>query len=167
MAIRQNKSLENKRRFRFIVSACLAGVNCSFDGKNRYRRLVKRLVDSGQAIAVCPEVLGLSSVPRERCEISGGDGADVLADRAKVLTASGKDITGRMVRGAKRTLSIAKRAGVVEAILKSKSPSCGFGKIYDGKFTGKLITGNGVTSALLSKHKIVIHNEEEMRYAGE
>lgn len=100
-------------------------------------------------------------MPRERCEISGGDGARVLAKRATVKTLSGKDITGTMVSGARKTLAIAKRLGIKRAVLKSKSPSCGCGMIYDGTFKGKLRKGDGVTAALLLKHGIKIYNEKD------
>ncbi len=145
----------------FIVSACLAGINCTHNGKNKLNFHIRELVENGRGVAVCPEVLGGSSVPRERCEISGGDGARVLAKRATVKTPSGKDITGTMVSGARKTLAIAKRLGIKRAVLKSKSPSCGCGMIYDGTFKGKLRKGDGVTAALLLKHGIKIYNEKD------
>ena len=148
----------------FIVSACLAGINCTHNGKNKLKSRIRELVENGRGVAICPEVLGGSSVPRERCEISGGDGSHVLAKRATVMTQSGKDISVTMVSGAKKTLMIAKKLGINRAILKSKSPSCGCGTIYDGTFSGKLRKGNGVTAALLLKHGMKIYNEKDDDY---
>jgi len=145
----------------FIVSACLAGINCTYNGKNKLKRSIRKLVRDGTAVPVCPEVLGGSSIPRESCEISGGDGGRVLAKRAKVRTRSGKDVTGELVSGARKTLLLAKRLGIKRAILKSKSPSCGRGMIYDGTFKGGLRKGDGVTAALLLKHNIKIYNEKD------
>ncbi|MBU0605562.1 MAG: DUF523 domain-containing protein [Candidatus Omnitrophica bacterium] len=148
----------------FIVSACLAGLNCTYNGKNKLKPRIRELIKKGVAVAVCPEVLGGSSVPRERCEISGGDGGQVLAKKAAVKTLSGKDITATMVLGAKKTLAIAKRLGIKRAILKSNSPSCGYGMIYDGTFKDKLKKGNGVTAALLLRYSIKIYNEKDDDY---
>lgn len=119
----------------------------------------------GAAIPVCPEVLGGSSIPREACEISDGDGERVLTGKAKVRTVSGKDVTEKLASGARKTLLMAKRFGIKRAVLKSKSPSCGCGMIYDGTFTGALKKGNGVTAALLLKHSIKIYNEKDKNYA--
>jgi uncharacterized protein YbbK (DUF523 family) len=149
----------------FIVSACLAGINCTYNGKNKLNAHVRGLIGKGLAVAVCPETLGGSSVPRERCEISGGDGARVLAKEAAVKTLSGKDITDKMVSGARKTLAIAKRMGIKRAILKSKSPSCGRGIIYDGTFKGVLRKGDGVTTALLIKNGIKVYNEKDGAHA--
>jgi uncharacterized protein YbbK (DUF523 family) len=145
----------------FIVSSCLAGINCTYNGKNKLKRNLKKLVRDGLAIPVCPEMLGGSTIPREACEISLGDGKMVLAKKAKVRTISGKDITSKLVSGARRTLRLVKKLGIERVILKSKSPSCGCGLIYDGTFTGTLKKGNGVTAALLLKHKIKIYNEKD------
>jgi uncharacterized protein YbbK (DUF523 family) len=157
MASRQNRAS-------FIVSACLAGINCTYNGKNKLNPHIRALIKNGLAVPVCPEVLGGSGVPRERCEISGGDGERVLAKKAAVITLSGKDITPRMISGARKTLAIAKTLGIERAILKSRSPSCGCGVIYDGTFKGNLKKGDGVTAALLLKNGITIFNEKDGTY---
>jgi len=144
----------------FIVSACLAGDNCAHDGRNRLRRRIGRMVAEGRAVAICPEVAGGASVPRETCEISGGDGNDVLMRKACVLTRSGQDVTRTLVNGAKKALQIARRLGIREAVLKSGSPSCGCGRIYDGTFTGSLKRGDGVTAALLRASGIKVYTEK-------
>lgn len=160
------KGINHRKRpsDRFIVSACLAGVRCCYDGKDRIHSRVRRMVDEGIALPVCPEVLGGRPIPRDRCEIRGGDGGKVLSNKAKVVTESGNDISRKMILGAKRALTCAKIFGANSAILKSKSPSCGVGMIYDGSFSGKLVIGNGVTAELLLKNNIFIQNEKDRTY---
>ena len=135
-----------------IVSACLAGVNCRFDGKSRPNEKIMQLVKKGKAIPVCPEQLAGMPTPRENSEIRSG----------KVFSVSGKDETAQIKRGAEETLKIARLAGATEAILKARSPSCGKGKIYDGSFSGKLVKGNGITTELLLKNGIKVLTEEEI-----
>ena len=135
-----------------IVSACLAGINCKYDGKNSANEKVIRLVKEGKAIPVCPEQLGGLSTPRESMEIRNG----------KVFIASGADVTRQMRRGAEETLKIARLVGAKEAILKSRSPSCGKGRIYDGSFSKKLVEGNGVTAELLLRNGIKVVSEKEI-----
>jgi len=134
-----------------LVSACLLGVNCRYNGGNVYdSTLLNRIREYGLTpIPVCPEQLGGLPTPRECCEIVGGDGFDVLKGKAKVISRSGKDLTEYFVRGAYETLKIAKLLNVKKAIMKNFSPSCGCGEIYDGTFSGKKKKGWGVTSALL------------------
>jgi uncharacterized protein YbbK (DUF523 family) len=134
----------------YLVSACLAGVNCRHDAKNKINDKIKNLVDSGQAIIACPEELGGLSTPRVPCEM-------ILN---KVVSKIGVDCTKEFNLGANKTLEIAKNNGVNKAILKSKSPSCGYGVVYDGTFLGNLVSGNGLTADLLSKNGIEIFNEE-------
>ena len=138
-----------------LVSACLTGVNCAYDGKNRLDPGIRDMVDKKKAIAVCPEVLGGRGIPRTKTEIKGGGGEDVLGGKAKVFDENGKDVTGEFIKGARKAIEIAKKHNIKEAILKSKSPSCGVGKIYDGSFSGQLIDGDGVTAALLKRHGIL------------
>ena len=141
-----------------LVSACLAGVNCAWDGKNKLNKDIKDMVDKGLAIPVCPEVLGGRSVPRTKTELRGGNGEHVLDGKAKVFDENGKDVTSLFLKGARATLEVAKRHGIKKAILKSKSPSCGVGKIYDGNFRNNLVDGNGVTVALLIREGILCQN---------
>jgi len=139
-----------------IVSACLLGINCKYDGRNNYNKDVIDKVSEQGAIPVCPEQLGGCPTPRIPCEIVGGTGKDVLDGKAKVITADGRDVTDNLIKGANEVLRIAKMAGVSKAILKSKSPSCGCNKIYDGSFSGKLIDGRGVTAELLKRNGIEV-----------
>ena len=165
MASRPVKKHPRKRTCRFLVSACLAGVHCTYNGNTRLDRRVGKLVDRRVAVPVCPEVLGGGAVPRERCEISGGDGNDVLEGRAAVLTPAGRDISRALLRGAKKALGLARRYGIRAAIMKSKSPSCGCGRIYDGSFRRRLIKGDGVTTALLRRGGIAVYTERKFPHA--
>jgi len=135
-----------------IVSACLAGINCRYDGKNSANEKVIALVRKGKAIPVCPEQLGGMPTPRENMELGGG----------RVFSASGKDETAQMKAGAEETLKIAKLVGAKEAIFKARSPSCGKGRVYDGSFSGKLVEGNGIVTELLQKNGIRVLTEEEL-----
>ena len=137
-----------------LVSACLAGINCAWDGKNRSDPKIKELVDKNQAVTVCPEVLGGRPIPRTKTEIKGGTGKDVLEGKAKVFDEHGKDVTLEFLKGAAAALDVVKKFNIKEAILKSKSPSCGVGEIYDGSFKSNLINGDGVTTALLKKEGV-------------
>ncbi|MFQ5647769.1 MAG: DUF523 domain-containing protein [Candidatus Aenigmatarchaeota archaeon] len=124
-----------------VVSACLAGVKCRWDGTAAPCQKVIELVRQGKAIPVCPEQLAGLPTPRPPRERSG----------SRVITKDGKDVTEELARGAKEALRIAKMAGCKEAILKSRSPACGSGEIYDGTFSGKLTKGDGVFTELLKK----------------
>lgn len=139
-----------------LVSACLAGINCAWDGGNRVNPEVKRLLAEKLAVAVCPEVLGGRLIPRLKTEIKGGSGEDVLDGKAKVIDESGTDVTAEFIKGAYESLEIVKKNNIKKAILKARSPSCGAGKIYDGSFKGKLIDGNGVLAALLKREGVYV-----------
>lgn len=141
-----------KKQEKILVSACLLGIACRYDGKVKRYLKVLRLAKNKILIPVCPEILGGLSTPREKAEIKDG----------KVLTKSGKDLTKYFEKGAREVLKIAKILNIKKAILKQKSPSCGFGKIYDGTFSGKIINGDGITAALLKKHKVKIISEEDL-----
>ncbi len=135
-----------------LVSACLAGMNVWHDGSNRANRKIIELVKAGKAIPVCPELRAGFGIPREKMEIKGG----------RVFTESGRDVTEQVRKGAQEVLHIAKLFGVKEAILKSKSPSCGKGKVYDGSFSGKLVEGNGLTAELLLRNGIKVLTEGDL-----
>jgi len=141
-----------KKRKIILCSACLLGIKCRYDGKDKLNKKVIELSKKKILIPVCPEQLGGLSTPREPAEQKG----------KRVITKSGKDVTQNFKKGAKEVLKLAKLFGSKEAILKQKSPSCGFGKIYDGSFSGQLIKGNGVTAALLKRNKIKIITEEDL-----
>ncbi|MDD5495545.1 MAG: DUF523 domain-containing protein [Candidatus Omnitrophica bacterium] len=152
--------LKKDHRNKFIVSACLAGLRCTCKGESRPAKRIMALVRSGKAMSACPEMLGGLGVPRDESEIVLGDGSDVLQKRAKVLTIAGKDVTENFVKGAGAFLELAKTHKITNAILKSRSPSCGIGTIYDGSFSHSLKTGDGVTAALLRMHGIKLFTEK-------
>lgn len=145
-----------------LVSACLCGVNCKYNAQNNYNEKIYSLLEKGEAIPVCPEQLGGLTTPRACAEILGGEGKDVLLNKAKVMNKDNMDITGSFIKGAMETLKIAKALKVEKAILKSNSPSCGRGAIYDGSFSNKKIKGNGVTAELLSQEGIEVITEEDI-----
>lgn len=142
-----------------LVSACLLGVNCKYDGKNNFTQSVLDVLKEKGIIPVCPEQLGGLTTPRVAAEIVDGDGLDVLENRAKVLRKDGVDVTRAFIKGAEETLYIARSMNCRQAILKAKSPSCGLGKIYDGSFSNTLRNGDGVTTALLKKNGIQVYVE--------
>lgn len=147
---------------KILVSACLAGVNCTFRGTNNLNRNIKKLVDNGRAIAICPEIFGRLGIPRENIEISGGDGNRLIEGKARAITSSGKDVTQNLINGANSALKLVDKLGIREAVLKSHSPTCGSGTIYDGTFTKTLVAGDGVLSALLKKNGIKVVSEKEV-----
>ncbi len=141
---------------KLLVSSCLAGFSCRYNGKGKPNKEIIELVKSGRGIPICAEQLAGLSIPRAPAEIVGGDGADALNGEAKVLSKDGEDYTARMVTGAEKALAICKLYNIKKAYLKSKSPSCGVNHIYDGTFSDKIIKGDGVLSALLKKNGIDI-----------
>ena len=134
-----------------IVSACLAGFPCRYDGKKAINTAVQQLVKEGKAIPVCPEQLGGLPTPRLPAEMKAG----------KVINSDGNDVTEAFEKGAAVVLEIAKQYGCTDALLKARSPSCGKGQIYDGSFSGILIEGNGKTADLLMRNGITVTTEEE------
>jgi len=139
-----------------VVSACLAGVECRYDGQAFPVSLVIQMVKKGQAIPLCPEILGNLPVPRLSVEQCG----------SKIVSREGHDVTVNYVTGAKIALHIAKLVGCKKAILKSKSPTCGCGMIYDGTFSGKLIEGEGIFTKMLRQENIEVYTEDEIQEWG-
>ena len=137
---------------KILISACLAGVNCKYNGGNNENKKVIELIKNGNAILVCPEQLGGLMTPRTP--------AERLKD--KVITKDNHDVTEAYNRGANEVLSLVKRFNIKKAILKSKSPSCGKGKIYDGTFSHTLTERDGVTTELLMKNGVEVITEEEI-----
>ncbi|MPM87591.1 hypothetical protein SDC9_134691 [bioreactor metagenome] len=140
----------------YLVSACLAGINCRYDGKNSIVSEIEELIRNGKAIAICPELLGGLTIPRDSCEIVKASEGNL-----KVMSKDGKDLTAAFEEGAQKTLKIAQTIGISAAILKSRSPSCGYGKVYDGTFTKTLKDGNGFTASLLAANGITVYTDEE------
>ncbi|MFB8239057.1 DUF523 domain-containing protein [Kitasatospora purpeofusca] len=141
---------------KILVSACLAGVPCRYDGRSKDSPQALGPLAAGRAVVVCPEGAGGLPTPRPPAEIVGGDGADVLDGRARVVDATGADCTEEFIAGARAALAAAEAAGARRALLMARSPSCGCGRIYDGTFTGELRPGDGVTAALLRRAGIAV-----------
>ena len=135
-----------------LVSACLIGNCCRYDGKHNENRQVMALEQDHVLVPVCPEELGGLLTPRLPCEIENG----------RVISANGDDVTHQFVTGANKTLGIALKNNCQYAILKERSPSCGMGEIYDGTFSGTLRQGNGVTASLLIQQGICVMGESDI-----
>lgn len=137
-----------------LVSACLLGHACRYDG----RRCQVDTPDIGEAEAIpfCPEQAGGLPTPRDPAEIVNGHGGDVLDSLTRVLTTRGTDVTDEYVKGAQAALELCRKHGIRRAIMKGRSPSCGVDAIYDGTFSGTLRPGPGVTAALLQRQGISV-----------
>ncbi|MDD4565235.1 MAG: DUF523 domain-containing protein [Eubacteriales bacterium] len=141
----------------YLISACLAGVNCKYNGGNNKCKRIKELIREKECVLVCPEELGMLPTPRLPAELING----------KVIDKNGKDVTDNFIHGAEKALEIAEKRSselgqkIEFAILKANSPSCGCGKIYDGTFSGVLIDGDGVFAALLKKREIPVTTEKQ------
>lgn len=146
-----------------LVSACLLGINCKYNGGNNLNDEALKLLESDIVIPVCPEQLGGCPTPRIPVEINGGTGADVLDGKNRVTTKNGEDRTKQFLKGANEVLRLAKLVRADKAVLKARSPSCGSGTIYDGTFSGRLKAGNGVAAELLIRSGIEVISEEELR----
>lgn len=139
-------------REKILVSACLLGVNCKYNGSNNENEKVLFYIKDKEVIPICPEIMGGLSTPREPSEIFEN----------KVISKSGKDVTSNFQKGAEETLNLARKLGVKKAILKSRSPSCGLDEVYDGTFSNKLVNKNGITAELLKNNGFVILREEDV-----
>ena len=131
---------------KILVSACLLGVNCKYNGGNNAYNEIDEFLKDYEIIPICPEIMGGLSTPRCPAEIVGD----------KVITKEGVDVTKQYVKGANECLFLAKKYNVKKALLKLKSPSCGYEQVYDGTFTNTLINKNGVTAELLENNGIEI-----------
>lgn len=141
----------------YLVSACLAGANCRYNGSNCACPAVQDMVNRGEAVPFCPEQLAGLPTPRGPHEII----VDGLGTK-KVIDRNGNDCTQSYAFGARQALAICQALGIKQAVLKSKSPSCGCGRIYDGTFSGQLVDGDGLTADLLKKNGISIQTEQEL-----
>ena len=137
-----------------LISACLLGVACRYDGASRPlpEALIAALTERYALIPVCPEQLGGLETPRAPSERMGD----------RVYTNTGADVTAQYARGAEEALFLARRFGCRRALLKERSPSCGSGCIYDGSFRGRLTEGFGVTAELLHACGLTVFGESEV-----
>ncbi len=137
---------------RILVSACLLGVACRYDGGSKPRPEILSLAQKHELIPVCPEQLGGLPTPRTPSERRGD----------RVVMADGADVTVQYRRGAAEALRLYRALGCEAAILKERSPSCGSGRIYDGSFTGTLTDGWGVAAELLRRSGVPVYGESEI-----
>ncbi len=141
-----------------LISACLAGISCRYDGKSNRIDEIENLKEKMRLIPVCPEQMGGLATPRCPAEIRAGS----------VVTKNGADVTVQFERGAEETLKMAQLFGCECAVLKARSPSCGSGEIYDGTFSKTRIRGDGKTAELLKQNGICVYTEHEIdRLVGE
>lgn len=133
----------------YVVSACLAGCKCRYDGKDNLCPKVKQLVEEGRAVTVCPEVMGGMTTPRIPSERKDG----------KVINSNGDDNTAYFVRGVEKSIEVVKEYNIKKAILKAKSPSCGNKYIYDGTFSKTLVEGKGLLAEKLTELGLEIYDE--------
>lgn len=138
---------------RIIVSACLLGENCKYNGGNNYTEEIEQLKEHFELVPVCPETFGGLKSPRSPSEIVGD----------RVVSKEGEDVTDEFLSGAEQTLYIAKELNCPFAVLKERSPSCGCGTIYDGTFTGTLCNGNGIATQMLIDNEIQVFGESQIQ----
>lgn len=145
----------------YLISACLAGVNCKYSGGNNDCAWVREFMEGRDCMLVCPEGLGQLPTPRPPSEFINGRAVDK----------NGKDITENLISGAEKTLELAEKKAAASgqkiemAILKANSPSCGSGTIYDGTFSGVLVDGDGIFAAMLKERGIPVYNERQQEAA--
>lgn len=137
---------------RIAVSACLLGENCKYNGGNNYSKKLVDYIKGNEVLSVCPEVMGGLPVPRESAEIVNG----VVSHK------DGTSVDKEFRKGAKKALKTVKEQKVDLVILQSRSPSCGVNSIYDGSFSGKLISGKGVFADLLQKNGIKVMDVSDL-----
>lgn len=161
---------------RILVSSCLLGRPVRYDGRAKESKaaVFTRWHAEGRLVPVCPEVAGGLAVPRPPAEITPISGRDerrtdghaVLDGTARVLTTDGDDVTEPFIRGAEHALIVARRHRVRMAVLKEGSPSCAGHRLYDGSFSGRSVSGVGVTTALLERHRIRVFTEDDFDSAA-
>lgn len=137
---------------RILISACLLGVRCRYDGQSKLHPLVEKLMEHHTLIPVCPEQLGGLPTPRPGAERRG----------ERVVTKAGADVTEQYRRGAEEAARLCALFGCDCAVLKERSPSCGHGAVYDGTFTAALTLGDGVTAQLLREQGITVYGESDI-----
>ena len=137
---------------KLLISACLLGVGCRYDGRRVKKIPVSLLAERYELIPFCPEIYGGLTTPRTPSERVGD----------RVLMADGRDVTAEYQRGAEEALDLCRELGIRRALLKARSPSCGKGRIYDGSFSSVLTDGDGVAAELLIRSGIEVYSEEEL-----
>ena len=137
---------------KLLVSACLLGVNCRYDGNNNLIKGLEELKARYNLIPVCPEILGGMAIPRKPVELKMGH----------VFNRDGQNFDREFLLGATESVKIARICGCHKALLQARSPSCGYGSIYDGTFTRTLVPGNGLAAALLEQAGLEIYSSDDI-----
>lgn len=137
---------------KILISACLVGDNCKYNGGNNLNPQIEALLEKYELIPFCPEVEGGLPIPRNPSEIKGD----------RVVMNNDKDVTREYELGARKALMLCLYLKIKIAVLKERSPSCGTHQIHDGSFSNKLIDGMGVTARLLKENGIKVYSEEEI-----
>lgn len=137
---------------KLLVSACLLGTPCRYDGRSKADARVQAMAEKYELIPVCPEQLGGLPTPRVPSERRG----------ERVVMRSGRDVTAEYRRGAEAALALCLKNGCKAAVLKERSPSCGCGEVYDGTFSRRLIAGDGVTAEALKERGITVYGESDV-----
>ncbi len=137
---------------KILVSACLLGRNCKYNGGNNYSEKVIRFLEGNEIIPVCPEVAAGMPVPRPPVEIRDG----------RIISIEGKDLDQVYREGVTKTLAPIHLKDIDLAILKAKSPTCGVHEIYDGTFTGQKIKGQGLLAAALAEAGVRVVDETDL-----
>lgn len=137
---------------RLLLSACLVGVPCRYDGISKPCDRVRLLADYFEFVPVCPECDGGLPTPRAPSEIVGD----------RVMNSLGSDVTAEYLLGAQRAVDAARLNGCEYALLKARSPSCSNGEVYDGTFSKRLVTGSGLTARALASAGVRVYNEEQI-----
>lgn len=137
-----------------LVSECLLGVPCRYDGGAFERPFLQQVMAKGRCrfIPICPEQLGGLPTPRPPAERRGD----------RVVANTGADLTAQYAAGAEAALHLAQLYGCKAALLKDRSPSCGVGQVYDGSFSGRLVQGDGLAAALLRANGVAVYRESQM-----
>lgn len=141
-----------------LISACLIGCNTRYKGDGNLIPEVSALMEKYNLIPICPEQLGGLATPRDPSEIT----VSVNDGSKRVVSCTGNDVTAEFTRGANEALRLAKLYNCSLAVLKERSPSCGYGRIYDGSFSGTIVEGNGITAELLSQNGVRIIGESRI-----
>lgn len=139
-----------------LISSCLLGINCKYNGKNNYNEKIENILKTEEVLPLCAEQLGGLTTPRSPSEIK------IINGEKRVINKLGEDVTENFYKGAEEVLKMVKKFNIKKAILKSKSPSCGKGKIYSGNFDDTLVSGNGILTDLLIKNGVEVFTLEEI-----
>ena len=144
-----------------MISSCLLGSKVRYNGTDIKpdNEILEKIIRENEIISFCPEVSAGLPIPRTPAEINSGGGEDVISGSSKVEDKTGADVTEEFKRGAELALELCRKEKIRLAVLAERSPSCGSSLIYNGTFSGRLVKGKGVTTALLEKSGIRVFSQ--------